>query len=260
MLFSFFVENFRNIKMDSPIYFGSGVTLIFGICGSGKTNFCNAIRNIFFSATESQLERDSVFCYEFEEMGNNIEFSYRREKDGSIRSAEVRIKKRDFCYVCGKRDSVPVNILKEAERFALENERADVRPCLERCERVISQRSFCVMNENCENMHLNGWNKPCDFIGKQRGQTKRNFVATLIVDDVDYIENAGSRESDIMNKPEQMILFARRSKWIDEKIAPLDNYYCMKNGKPIKMISLMEKEIISVKQLKNLFQKGVFEL
>lgn len=260
MLFSFLVENYRTIKMDSPMYFGPGVTLIFGICGSGKSNYCNAIRDILLSENEWQSDCKSVFFYEFEEMGNVIGFSYRREKDGKIQWAEVKIDNMEFCYVYEKETSAPGKILKTAKKFAAKHGQKKAEACLERCIREISQRFQCIMNENYEGMHLNEWNKTYDIVRRKREYEKSNSVDILIIDDVDCIEDEEIRKDRIWKEARQTILFARRSKWIDEKIAPLDNYYCMRNGKPIKMISLMKKEIISVKQLKNLFQKGVFEL
>ena len=63
-----------------------------------------------------------------------------------------------------------------------------------------------------------------------------------IIDDVDDSEIDRIKKEGIDSEV-QIIVFARRSCWIDECIAPLDNYYYINGGKMIKMINGIEKEI-----------------
>ena len=98
-------------------------------------------------------------------------------------------------------------------------------------------------------------------IEEKKEYLKRNSKRTKIkiIDDVDDSEIDRIKKEGIDSEV-QIIVFARRSCWIDECIAPLDNYYYINGGKMIKMINGIEKEIKTVYQLKKLFLKGIYDI
>ena len=54
MLHAFGVKNYYNLNMTAPVVLQKGVSFIYGICGSGKTNLCRALGDIIEFCPESE--------------------------------------------------------------------------------------------------------------------------------------------------------------------------------------------------------------
>ena len=65
MLHAFGVKNYYNLNMEDPAVFQNGVSFVYGICGSGKTNLCRALGDIIEISPDSRGQKSPDFIIIF---------------------------------------------------------------------------------------------------------------------------------------------------------------------------------------------------
>lgn len=259
MLSCFEVENYGNFIEKLSIEWNQGISCVFGKCGAGKTTLCMALKDII---TEQDLknqyiENNGKFKYIFLIEDIEIEIVYERKKNGRIYCGCIKIEKMLFEFILKNEVNVPIDMMKKSVKYAKVKNLKRETEILEKCMNMFQQKEYVV--EVTENDKSVEWNKVRNDLKKE--YLKRNSKRTKIkiIDDVDDSEIDRIKKEGIDSEV-QIIVFARRSCWIDECIAPLDNYYYINGGKMIKMINGIEKEIKTVYQLKKLFLKGIYDI
>lgn len=164
MLKQFYVENYRNLKLEHPIEFGK-VTFFYGNCASGKSNLCKAIGDIVESVVPINLCSDGNvnFKYVFRFEDTDVKIAYTRNSVGRICK---------FRLVCGTRE-IKININNDnaletikhiSEDLAKEKKEGDKRiihlllQYLTRINIVIDEnfRKYCYNKMNiCDDVNQN---------------------------------------------------------------------------------------------------------
>lgn len=261
MLHAFGVKNYYNLNMEDPAVFQNGVSFVYGICGSGKTNLCRALGDIIEISPDGRGQKSPRFYYHFSRQGFDFIYEYDRDCRGRVGHASVLIPQLEFSFKCTERLHRPMDIF----RMCRTPERRTI------AYRVIGMfeeyllREFRIIIPECktalqENLYRDAPEKK--ELDLESVIVKEPESMTLIIDDFEYngmlspllfIDN-------ILSCRHQAIVTVRKSEWIDRIYGNLGHYYFMKNGNLIPASYCLKKEIRSVDQLKTLFIKGSFDV
>ena len=162
-----------------------------------------------------------------------------------------------FEFILRNEVNVPIDMIKKSVKYAKVKKLKRETEILEKCMNMFQQKEYVV--EVTENDKSVEWNKVRNDLKKEYLKRNNKRTKIKIIDDVDDSEIDRIKKEGIDSEV-QIIVFTRRSCWIDECIAPLGNYYYINGGKMIKMINGIEKEIKTVYQLKKLFLKGIYDI
>ncbi len=260
MLHAFGVKNYYNLNMTAPVVLQKGVSFIYGICGSGKTNLCRALGDIIEFCPDSRGEKSPRFYYHFSSQGFDLIYEYDRDHRGQVGHASVVIPQLGFLFRCVEGLYSPMDIFRMCRT---QEKRTTVYNVVCMFEEYLL-REFRVIIPECkaglqENLYRNAPEEKELDIEKMIVEEPENM--TLIVDDLEYngMLNPEMLIDAILSFRHQAIVAVRKSKWINDIYGDLGQYYFMKNGNLLPASDCLEKELRSVELLKNLFIKGYFD-
>lgn len=92
MLLYFQVENYRNLQIREKLRFQTGTTLIYGNCGAGKSNLCDAIQDFLCSPYRiNVIDKIVSFTYCFMIEGQEMWLNYKRDGEGVVQDLCVAV-------------------------------------------------------------------------------------------------------------------------------------------------------------------------
>ena len=222
MLSCFEVENYGKFIEKLSIEWNQGISCVFGKCGAGKTTLCMALKDIITEQDlkNQHIENNGKFKYIFLIEDTEIVIVYERKKNGRIYSGCIKIEKMCFEFILRNEVNVPIDMIKKSVKYAKVKKLKRETEILEKCMNMFQQKEYVV--EVTENDKSVEWNKVRNDLKKEYLKRNNKRTKIKIIDDVDDSEIDRIKKEGIDSEV-QIIVFTRRSCWIDECIAPLGN-------------------------------------
>lgn len=224
MLYAFSVKNYKNIRELKKISLTNKETVIYGICGSGKTNLCKAIADILGKRPISNLDNSDTtdFKYEFILDGKRVICEYSRNCEGKIICQHIQIPEDRF--LCQNTQS-------EYEYKDFLQTIVDKHELISQLLRYLSD--IWIISE--------------DNLNRYKDSMLTRRTATLVIcDGAEWLYNLIS-----MKQYQQIIFTTRRISWIRELTNHPQACYSIKDGTVCAVNELTEKNMDTVSKVCN---------
>lgn len=255
MIYSFFVEKFRNLKMSEPVILSKNITFLLGDCGAGKTNFCRALGDIKCVEIKGTWEQPGQFIYCFIEDNVEIIYEYLRTEQGEVVEKILRIPEYEMIYHSKLVSYCPMDIFAEIINLYQDSK---VQKLLEKCRRFVIDEMHIYIPEQVFSQESLQYNN-AEYVGKKNNDISNKKI--VVWDDIELCEKDRIRTlfSWVCREEVQLIVSIRRTEWINMDWGSIDDYVCIKQGTVKTVKGWTDKNIKTIEQLKNLYQKGYFD-
>lgn len=254
MIFSFYVDKFRNLKMMESIILSKNITFLLGDCGAGKTNFCKALGDIKRAGIKDGLGQRSKFIYCFIEENVEVIYEYLRTEEGEIAEKTLRIPEYELIYHSKVVSYCPIDIFREIINLC---QNSKIQRILEKCRRFVEKEMYIYIPERVFSQNLLQYNN-AEHIDIKNSDIKNKKI--IVWDDIELCEKDNIRTLFTRGCQEeiQLIVSIRRTEWIDVNWGSVDDYIYIKRGEVKAIQNWTDKNIKTTEQLKNLCRTGYF--
>lgn len=254
MIFSFYVDKFRNLKMTEPVILSKNITFLLGDCGAGKTNFCKAFGDIKRMGIKGGLGQRSKFIYCFIEDNVEVIYEYLRTEAGEIAEKTLRIPEYELIYHSKLVSYCPMDIFEETISLC---QNSKIQRILKKCRRFVEEGIHIYIPEQVPAQELLQYNN-AEYVGIKNSDTNNKKI--IIWDDIELCEKDSIRTLFTRGCQEeiQLIVSIRRTEWIDMNWGKVDDYIYIKRGEVKAIQKWTDKNIKTTEQVKNLCRKEYF--
>lgn len=254
MLKTFYVQNYRNLKFAEPLSIDN-ITGVYGVCASGKSNFCRALSDIACACAAGNIanDKDSLFYYVFEYDGVDAELHYRKDKAGVISFARFLIAETqtDIISMIKSKDikahlaCIRKKILADGMLYAVSlvdrllNEIEGIWVSVDEmygASAGLRDSASVVISENCAKWHQN------------EDRIKR--ASLIIYDDIETRSDlAEGFMEKVMAAGGPVICTTRRTEWIERYCRRVEDCVLIQAGNVARAADISSKDLRTIKQL-----------